>query len=125
MSKLISELLPAYRPLRSGPEKLTIDERGATALSGTGFNEDSLQHRIGSDAARYAIRIQQARDDKDYQHADAWKEFSKSFGYIVMQDADSTTVLPASDSYRALSQKEKKSAALPKAVIGKGILYDV
>ena len=51
-----------------------------TAFSGTGFNEDNIQHQIGSDGLRYAIAVQQARDITDYQLADqlrAWVDGPK------------------------------------------------
>jgi hypothetical protein len=63
--------------LTAGPELLDpptpVDDRPGgriAAISGTGFNPDNVQHRFHSDAGRYAIAIQQARDRKDFALAD-------------------------------------------------------
>lgn len=69
-------------------------DRGGTgyrAFSGTKFNPDNPAHWLGSDALRYAIGIQMARDRGDFRKADAIRE-RVSRDYRVEQDQRSTTL---------------------------------
>lgn len=90
-------------PRRAGVEKTHIDKGDFpyglcaeghvfTAFAGTGFDEDNPQHTKGSDGLRYAIAIQQARDDKDYEAADAMCDRLKSTGWDVGKAHDRTVL---------------------------------
>lgn len=90
-------------PERLGPEIVAVDGCGETygqdcpahthtAFAGTGFNPDNPQHQKGSDALRYAIAIQQARDDGDFARADAIRDHVRWLGYDVGSAKDRTTV---------------------------------
>jgi len=76
-------------PNARGVEVLEFNGAEVYAISGTGFNPDSLQHRRASDAPRYAIAIQQRRDAGDYTAADAMCEFAARF-YRVIKTKTST-----------------------------------
>ncbi len=62
------------------------------AMAGTGFDPDNLQHRQGSDALRYAIWIQQARDAKDWAKVDQLRDMVRGFGYDVQNTKTETRV---------------------------------
>jgi hypothetical protein len=74
--------------------KIGYDDQGLTfvAMAGTGFDPDNVQHRQGSDALRYAIWIQQARDAKDWAKADQLRAMVSAFGYDVKNNKDGTYV---------------------------------
>ena len=63
------------------------------AFAGTKFDPFSEQHRKGSDAMRYAIGIQVARDAKDYGKADAIRD-RISHWYHVGTAKDRTQIRP-------------------------------
>lgn len=69
----------------------------AVALSGVSAKEPhGYAHDAGTDAARYAGYIQHARDVKDFDLADYWRDFAESVGFKVMQTPGRTelTMLP-------------------------------
>lgn len=81
------------------PEKTEItggysDDRNlrATAFSGTGFNPDNHMHMVGSNAPRWAIWMQMARDQKDFSEADRLRELAVGHGYVVAMTKDSVTL---------------------------------
>jgi hypothetical protein len=79
-------------PKGLGEERITLSETGATAHAGTGFDPEGRQHRFGSDAARYAIAIQQLRDARDYAAADRARAVVEAMCCKVTQTKDATCV---------------------------------
>ena len=120
-------------PIYGGAEKYSVDSiEGATAFAGTGFDPDNLQHRIGSDAVRYAITVQQARDRGDYAAVDAARAIAVP-QYFVMMGPGWTRVRPArlSDIVRLVTiGRRRKARGKTEDVrrvympIVDGILYD-
>lgn len=64
---------------------------GYRAYSGTKFNPDNPAHWEGSDALRYAIGIQMARDHRDFRKADAIRDAVKH-SYRIEQGPKHTTL---------------------------------
>jgi hypothetical protein len=86
-------LLALLVPRRRGVELTEINAAtGATAFAGSGFDPDRPQHWRGSDALRYAIAIQQLRDDGRWPEADWARDWVISGGYHVRQSAGATTI---------------------------------
>ena len=91
-------------PRRGGPEitEMDLERRRFTAFTGTGFNEDNPWHRgdmpgdhrfpYGGDGLRYAIAIQQLRDDGDFALADAACTLVKAMRFDVGKAKDRTVV---------------------------------
>jgi len=93
-------------PQQIGPEVYALDPRlGAKAFPGTGFNPDNEQHIKGSDAVRYAIALQQLRDQGDYAALDQAREQAKAWGFVVMQERDGTRVKPHQKAERLTDYK--------------------
>jgi hypothetical protein len=99
---------------------------GAKAFSGTGFNPDNPQHMIGSDAVRYAIRLQQKRDAKDYAAADEFRAMVESVGYFVMQEPGATRVKAKPLEWHQMSLARRKAfkAESHMMPVLDGIIYD-
>ena len=84
-------------PRRCGPEiesRVLFDGLSiSTAFAGTGFDSENTWHSgvaggigpwvNGSDGLRYAIAIQQLRDDKDWASVDAARTLVTGFGIRV------------------------------------------
>jgi len=111
-------------PHRLGKELFYLTADGATAMAGTGFCPDNEQHNNGSDALRYAIAIQQHRDDKNFIAADAARDLVENY-CIVMQDVDQTTVITHPPHWSMMSAAQKASCkGLFKMNVKNGIIYD-
>lgn len=115
-------------PKVGGVERYSLDpHHGATAYSGSGFDDGSRQHRFGSDAVRYAIAIQQHRDAGDYAMADQAKAFAQGW-YQVKQTKDTTTLKYLPLEYwnalrfsKELAQRKLDEYKMP---IIEGVIYD-
>ncbi len=82
--------------IKGGIDGIAYDIPGTevTAHSGSGIDFDSPQHRIGSDAVRYAIAIQQQRDAGNYDASDKIRDIvMKQKIYSVGTSKEATTVL--------------------------------
>jgi hypothetical protein len=112
-------------PKVEGVEIVDLSESGATAYAGTGFNWDNEQHMRGSDAARYAIALQQIRDRGDYAECDRARVLVEYLGNQVMQGRGFTRVksTPAGLGSRQ-SKKGRELLAAYKMQVVDGILYD-
>jgi hypothetical protein len=83
----------------------------ATARAGTGFNPKNPRHSTeGNDAGRYAIALQQIRDDKDYVAFDSARNLCLSFGYRVDVGADYVRVVSENKSSVKTRRKHKRRA---------------
>lgn len=112
---------PVLTPRREGPELVEISEDGAKALPGTGFDPDSEQHWRGCDAVRYAIALQQMRDDKDFKSLDRAKAWVQQF-YIVLQERDGTRLVSFMiDKKQGRSGKYRLALKMP---VVDAVLYD-
>lgn len=88
--------------LEIGPEKTEVIKSasgsdsevngcGFRAFSGTFFNPENSSHWLDSDALRYAIGIQMARDRQEYVRADVIRE-KIAHSYRVEQGPGHTTL---------------------------------
>ncbi len=97
-------------PRRIGVELCDINPRvGVMARPGTGFDPDNPQHWEGSDAVRYAIALQQLRDDEDFPVLDSARSLVQVFGYFVMQTKDGTIVKARPLDYYLMRNKARKA----------------
>lgn len=114
-------------PKIAGKEHYDISEYGGVFChAGSGFNPENPQHSHGCDAVRYAIAIQQLRDQKKYDLADAAKKMAEGFRYIVMQDKLGTRIISTPLDWDKLTKKQQKSVRPKiKMTVADGILYDV
>ncbi len=112
-------------PQIPGAEKYNLHEVvGVTVYSGSGFDEDNPIHRFGSDALRYAIAIQQYRDQKDWTNSDAARRQAEYY-YFVMQGDGWTRLLtkpPGFDRLPNTMQNIVKGRVRMSVV--DGIIYD-
>jgi hypothetical protein len=74
--------------IRKGLELTELTKDGVKAFTNTGFDPDNPQHVKGSDIVRWAITIQQLRDDRNYANADKKRLEVINLGYTVMQAKD-------------------------------------
>lgn len=89
-------------PTRIGPqiERRDMARGSSTAFAGTGFDPECSWHfgagigpwPAGGDGLRYAIAIQQARDDGDWPLADKRRAFATRMGFRVECGKDFTTL---------------------------------
>lgn len=82
----------ALTPTREGEENISFVDGLVIAKAGTGFNPDNPIHVGDSDAPRYAIAIQQLRDQREFALADACREKVISYGFEVRMTKYTTSI---------------------------------